>query len=97
MTYEQLTLDLEYPVYDHYTVELRKGAMGNLETLRSTKATSVDGAVGLIEGYREFAENRHKVTWRGEEPDTTGSLMGLAPEGVVWEIHCTPNLDTPLA
>ena len=29
--YEQLTLDLEWPVYEHCTVELSKGAVGNME------------------------------------------------------------------
>ena len=96
MTYEQQTLDLEYPVTSHYTVELRKGAVGNMGTEKSMQATSLDGAIGLIDGFREWAEGRHQVTWRADEPDQSGSLMGLAPGGVVWEIHCNPDLNTPL-
>jgi hypothetical protein len=51
--YEQLTLDLEFPVYDHYTIELRKGDVGNMTVLRSHNVADVDDAINLIDGMSE--------------------------------------------
>jgi hypothetical protein len=92
--YEQQELPLEWPVYDHYTVELRKGA--ELETVRSMKAESAEDALGFIEGFRDSSETKDHVTWKDREVDGTGSLMGLAPGGVVWQIQVTPDLNTEL-
>jgi hypothetical protein len=95
--YEQLQLDLEYPVsqHDHYEIELRKGSPPNQEVVGTTKALTVDDAIDLIDSYRELGANRHNVTWKGDEVDNFGDLYGLA-EGVIWQIHVTPNLNTEL-
>jgi len=90
--YEQQELALEWPVYKHYTVELRKGEMPNLTTVRSTKATDVDGAIGLIEGFRDLAAARNSVTWQDDEVNAEGFVFGLAPGGEVWQIMCVPPL-----
>lgn len=94
--YEQPELPLEWPVHDHYTIELRKGAMGDLQTVRSMDATTAEDALSLIEGFRDSSEGRDNVTWQVREPDGTGSMMGLAPGGVVWQIHVSPDLNTQL-
>ena len=96
VVYEQQELPLEWPVHDHYTVELRKGAVGDLQTVRSTEATTAEDALELIESFRDASESRDKVTWREREVDGTGSMMGLAPGGVVWQIHVNPDLNTAL-
>lgn len=79
-------------MYKHYTVELRRGTMPNLETIRSTKATDVDGAIGLIEGFRDIAVSRNDVTWQDDEVNPEGFVYGLAPGGEVWQIMCVPPL-----
>ena len=94
--YEQQELPLEWTVQDHYTIELRKGAMGDLQTVRSMEATTAEDALSLIEGFRDSSEGRDNVTWQIREPDGTGSMMGLAPGGVVWQIHVNPDLNTQL-
>lgn len=90
--YEQLTLDLEWPVYEHYTVELRK----DNQPVRSTKATTVEAAIDVIDGLRNAAESRDKVTWHGTEVDDSGRLFGIGPEQTVWSIHVVPDLNTEL-
>jgi len=92
ITYEQPELPLEWPVHDHYTVELRKSG----ETIRSMRASSTEDAIGMIEGFRDSSETKDQVTWRDRDVDGTGSLVGLAPGGVVWQIHVSPNLNTEL-
>ena len=94
--YEQPELPLEWPVYKHYTIELRKGAMGDLQTVRSTDAETAENALELIESFRDASESRDHVTWQVREPDGTGSMMGLAPGGVVYQIHVNPDLNTAL-
>jgi len=93
---QQLELELEWPVYDHYRVELRKGEMPDLDVVRSTKATDVDGAISLIEGFRDIAASRNSVTWQGEEVEPSGILFGLAPGGEVWQIIVVPPLGQEL-
>jgi len=94
--YEQLELPLEWPVYDHYTVELRQGEMPNLAVVRTTKATDVEGAIGLIEAFRDLAASRNGVTWQDSgEVDEGGNLFGLA-KGVVWQIVVVPPLSQEL-
>ena len=90
--YEQLELSLEWPVYKHYTIELRKGTVPDLDVVRSTKATDVDGAIGLIEGFRDLAASRNSVTWQDEEVNAEGFVFGMAPGGEVWQIMCVPPL-----
>lgn len=94
---EQLELDLEYATYDHYTVTLLKGAVGDMEVVRRHDAHDVDGAINFIESLRDAAANRDKVTWQHEEVDEQGILYGLAPGGVVFEIAVVPPLSTPLS
>lgn len=93
--YEQLTLDLEYPVYDHYTIELRKGEVGNMETLRSHSVSRVDDALNLIEGLRESVLQRDHVTWQHDEVGPDGTLYGMA-DGVVFMISVVPPLSVSL-
>jgi hypothetical protein len=92
---EQLTLPLEYHTYDHYTIELRKGAVGAMEVMRSNTAKSVDDAEHLIDAFRENAIQREGVTWQGDEVDNMGSLYGMA-YSTVWQISCVPPLTEPL-
>jgi hypothetical protein len=94
---EQLELPLEYATYDHYTVTLAKGAVGDMEVLRTHTAKNVDDALNLIEGLRDTAVNRDKVTWQHDEVDERGILYGLAPQGIVFELSVYPPLGTPLS
>ena len=80
------------PVYSHYQVTLRRGEMPDLDEVRSTRATDVDGALNLIEGFMEMAKSRHDVTWQDAEIDPTGNLFGLAPGGEVWQVLVVPPL-----
>ena len=89
---QQLELPLEYHVYDNYTVELRRGEMPDLDVVRSTKASDVDDAIGLIEGFRDLAASRNDVVWQDEEVDQTGTLFGLGGGGEVWQILVVPPL-----
>ena len=93
----QLELDLEYATYDHYTVTLAKGAVGDMEAIRTHTARDVDGAINFIESLRDNAANRDKVTWQNEEVDAAGVMFGLAPHGVVFEISVVPPLTTELS
>jgi hypothetical protein len=98
MTNLQDELPLEWPVYHEYTIELRKGAdPEDMEVLRHhTASTSLD-AIGLIGGLRDRSAFRDKVAWRAQEVDGKGDLFGLAPDGVIFQIHVTPDLNTELA
>lgn len=95
MEYEQLTLDLEYHMSDHYTVELRKGEIGNMETVRSNTAKSVDGALNLIDGFRDSALQRDSVTWQSDEVDAGGNLYGMVGS-TVYQISVVPPLSEAL-
>src|SRR5262245_32782806 len=97
MTFEQPTLPLEMPVYTHYIVELTKGAVGNMEHVRSYQATSVDGALNFVEGFRTSAASRDNVNWQSDEVDERGLLYGLAPGGVVFCITVVPPLSESLS
>jgi hypothetical protein len=88
---EQLTLDLEYHMSDHYTVELRRGEVGNMEVVRSNTAKTADGALNLIEGFRDSTLQRDGVTWQHDEVDPSGNLYGMAGT-VVWQISVVPSL-----
>ena len=89
---EQLTLPLEMPVYEAYTIELRKGAVvGALDVVRHHTAPSVDLALNLIEGLRDAARQRDDVQWQDEEVDAGGNLYGMA-HGVVFQISVVPPL-----
>ena len=93
---EQLTLDLEYPVYDHYVIELRKGTPPNdMEIVRTATAESVENAVNIIESFRGRAAFKDKVQWVSNEVDGSGSLFGLV-NGVTWQIQVVPDLNTTL-
>lgn len=92
----QGVLDLEFATYDHYTVKLSKGAVGDMEVLRTFDAKTVDDAINLIEGLRDTAANRDTVQWQHEEVDERGLLFGLAPGGIVYEISVVPSLNEPL-
>ena len=89
---QQLELPLEMPVYDHYQVTLRRGEMPDLDYVRSNRASDVDGALSLIEGFMQMAVSRHSVTWRDPEVDPTGNLFGLTPDGEVWQLLVVPPL-----
>jgi len=82
-------------MYDHYTIELRKGAIGDMQVVRSNAAKSVLDASTLIDGWRDNALQRDGVTWQADEVDNHGNLYGMA-EGVVWQISCVPPLTEPL-
>jgi len=88
-------LPLEYHMYDHYTVELRKGAIGDMQTVRSYTARSTDDAASLIEGLRDNALQRDGVTWQNDEIDDHGNLYGMV-EGTVWHISVVPPLSVAL-
>lgn len=92
----QPELDLEFASYDHYTITLAKGAVGDMESIRTHTAKSVDDATNLIEGLRDITANRDGVLWQNEEVDERGLMFGLAPKGVVFEISVVPPLSTEL-
>lgn len=94
--YEQLTLDLEFPVYDHYTIELRKGDVGNMTVLRSHNVADVDDAINLIDGLRQSALQRDKVTWQHDEVEPNGTLYGMSENGTVYMIIVVPPLSQSL-
>lgn len=83
-------------MYDHYTIEVRKGAIGDMVTQRTMTAKSVDDAANLIEGFRDSCLQREDVVWQHDEVDNHGNLYGMAGS-VVWQISCVPPLTEPLA
>jgi len=91
---EQLELDLEFPTYDHYTVTISKGIVGEMEVVRSFNAKDDTGALDLIDGLRETYVVRDHVTWQDTEMPERGVTYGLAPKGVVYEITVVPPLGT---
>ena len=93
---EQLELDLEFATYDHYTVTLAKGAVGEMEPIRKHTARDADAAINFVESLRDNAANRDNVTWQHDEVDAAGTMFGLAPGGVVYEISVVPPLGTEL-
>jgi hypothetical protein len=93
----QGVLDLEFATYDHYTITLAKGAVGDLEVVRTHSAKDVDGAINFVESLRDNAANRDNVQWQHPEVDAQGVMFGLAPGGVVYEISVVPPLSTPLS
>jgi hypothetical protein len=93
---EQLTLPLEMPVYTHYTVELRKGVVGDMQVVRHHMVPTVDAALNIIDGFVVSTRQRDDVTWQSDEVDAGGNLFGLAPHGVVYQISCVPPLSTEL-
>lgn len=74
---------------DHYTVELRRGDLGNLEVLRSHVVKSPDDAMNLIDGLRDSSLQRDGVTWQSDDVDAEGNLFGLA-NGIVYQISVVP-------
>lgn len=92
MSNEQLELSLEMPTYDHYTIRLARGAVGDMDVLRTHTAKDVDSAVNLIEGLRDTAASRDDVNWQHEEVDEQGIMYGLARGGVVYQISIVPPL-----
>ena len=95
--HEQPELPLEWPEYHSYKIELRKGAVHDLEVIRAHEVTDVIDAESMIEGIRDTVQGRDDVTWNGEEVDEHGYLYGLAPGGVVFQIHVTPPLNVALS
>jgi hypothetical protein len=93
----QPELDLEHATYDHFTITLAKGAVGDMEVIRTHAAGDVDGAINLIESLRDATAGRDNVTWQNEGVDAAGVMFGLAPAGVVFEISVVPPLATPLS
>lgn len=93
----QGVLDLEFATYSHYTVTLAKGAVGDMAPIRKHTATDVDSAINFVESLRDNAANRDNVTWQHPEVDAAGTMFGLAPGGVVYEISVVPPLSTPLS
>lgn len=92
-------LPLEFPTYDHYTVEVRSGPTHQETTLRTFEATSVEEAEDVIEAQREYYAQRDEVQWEGDEVDAQGRLYGLKsqPGGAqAWLITVVPPLSTPL-
>lgn len=85
-------LPLEYPVTDHYDIELRKGASGE-QTLRKHEAANPADALAFVEALRDDAIARYMVTWQTEEPIVGGKMHGLAPAGVTYEIVVIPPLE----
>lgn len=89
----QLTLDLELPVSDHYTIELRSDE--GLNTLRKHEASTPEDALAFVEALRDDAVSRYMVTWEEELPGRNGRLHGLAPGGKHYEVSVAPPL-TPV-
>lgn len=89
---KQLQLDLEYHMSDHYTIELRKGAVGDMETVRQHSAKTTEDAANFVDGIRESCLMREHVTWQGDEVNGEGNLYGMAPGGMVYWISVVPPL-----
>jgi hypothetical protein len=89
---EQLTLPLEYVMPEHYTIELRKGDIGDMRVLRSHEVRDADDAVNLIDGLRDSALQRHGVTWQHPEVEPDGTLYGMDGAGIVYMISVVPPL-----
>ena len=90
--YTQPELDLEFTHYDHYTVTISKGAVGDMKVVREHQAATDADALNLIEGLSDTYGNRDNVTWRDQEMPDSGVMYGLAPGGVVYEILVVPPL-----
>lgn len=84
-------LPLEYPVQTGFIVELRKGSLHDLHTERSVHADTEDQVANIVEGFRSHAVQADSVTWNSDRI-VTGTCMGLAPKGVVFEIAVTPAI-----
>jgi hypothetical protein len=80
---------------DHYTIELRKGAIGDMETLRSMTAKTIEDAMQLIEGFRDSCLQRDGVTWQHDEVDDQGNLYGMTGS-TVYQISVVPPLTVSL-
>jgi hypothetical protein len=87
---DQLQLPLEWPTYDHFTVKLAKGEMGDMAVQREHTAKTQFDAENFVDALRALAEGRDNVTWQGEEVDERGLLYGMAPGGTVFEISVVP-------
>ena len=75
----QPELALEWPVYDEYVIELRKGSDPEaMEVVRHQATETAADAVSIIEAFRDRAAFREDVTWRADEVDGKGDLYGLA-------------------
>lgn len=79
-------------MHDHYTVELREGAVGDMQTVRSHTAKTTEDAANLVDGLRESCLQRDHVTWQGDEVNGEGNLYGMAPGGTVYWISVVPPL-----
>ena len=90
----QLELDLEFPTPTDYTITLSKGAVGDLQTVRSHKAKTDEDALNLIDGLRDTFGVREDVKWQDFEMPASGVMYGLAPGGVVYEISVVPQIGT---
>lgn len=94
---EQLQLDLDFPTYDHYTVKLAKGAVGEMAVQREHTARTREDAENFVDSLRILAEGRDNVTWQNLEVDERGLLYGMAPEGLVFEISVVPPFSQGLS
>lgn len=83
-------------MHDHYTVELRKGVIGDMETLRSMSAKTPEDAANLIEGFRNSCLQRDGVTWQNDEVDDKGDLYGMLGH-TVYHINVVPPLSERVA
>jgi hypothetical protein len=94
---EQFELPLEHPTYDHFTVTLAKGAVGDMQVVRQHEAHTEDDALNFVDSLRNYTEGRDNVTWQNLEVDERGLLFGLAPGGVVFEISVVPPFSQGLS
>jgi len=90
---EQLTLDLETPVPDTYTIELRRGEEDGGAVVRHHTASNPDDAYSFVEALRDDAKVRYMVTWQTDEPVQSGKMFGLASGGDTYVIAVVPPLD----
>jgi hypothetical protein len=78
-----------------YTVKLNTGQPPDeWQEIRKTTSPDEAGAISLIEGFSQFANSRHGVNWLGEEVNENGDLFGHDENGVYWNIHVDPPLDS---
>jgi len=77
---------------EHYTIELRKGDIGNMEVLRSHEVRDAEDAVNLIDGLYTSALQRNGVTWQHPEVEPNGTLYGMDESGTVYMISVVPPL-----
>jgi hypothetical protein len=94
---EQLTLPLEFPMSDKYTIELLRRPDEAVEdvydSVRKHEAKTPEDALAFVDALRDDATVRYMVRWQSDEPTQSGKMFGLASGGTTYVIAVDPALD----